>query len=493
MRTIPQTLLHYALCIIVSITCSGQEELARESPGSSTFPVQQKGTETRHAEKIAALKDGQYDLLMIGDSITHNFDRPEFKAVWDDFYAPRNAISLGYSGGRTENTLWNLANGELEGQSPKVVTLLIGTNNSDDANYPIVHNAEEIAAGTKSIVEFLRQRLPETKILLLRIFPRTNEYRRPDGTERGSAAKRFATNLRAGELVAALADDKHVFYLDLNHIFLQPDGSIDPQLMPDLLHPSPAGARKWAEAMEPLLSKLLGDEPRCATPSNNALIPVPKIEEDFYDWWKRHEAVLKIKDIIDPEIVLLGDSITHLWGGLPEWEGRAPGGAESFAKTFAGKRVLNLGYGYDRIQNVLWRLDHGEVEGLRPEHVVVNIGTNNLWPSHRARGNTVDEIADGVREIVLRLRAKLPDTQIILMGLFPRGERPDDRSRAKIAEINARLTALANEGGLTYIDLKDKLTEPGGTISKEVMGDFLHPGEKGYAIWGEALAKWIRE
>jgi lysophospholipase L1-like esterase len=294
-------------------------------------------------------------------------------------------------------------------------------------------------------------------------------------------------------LTAALADDKHVFYLDLNHVFLRPDGSIDPELMPDLLHPSPAGARKWAEAMEPLLSQLYGDAPRCATPSNNALIPVPKIEEDFYDWWKRHEAVLKFRDGIDPEIVLLGDSITHLWGGLPEWEGRAAGGAESFAETFAGKRVLNLGYGYDRIQNVLWRLDHGEVQGLRPRHVVVNIGTNNLWPSDRARGNTVEEITEGVREVVIRLRARLPDANIILMGLFPRGERPDDRSRAKIVEVNARLEALASEGSLTYIDLKNELTAPDGTISREVMSDFLHPGEKGYAIWGKALKKATSE
>jgi lysophospholipase L1-like esterase len=240
----------------------------QEKLNSATTPVPQPGMEERHAEKVALARQRRYDLLMIGDSITHNFDAPAYQAVWQRFYAPRNALNLGYSGARTENILWNLTHGELDNQSPKVVTLLIGTNNSDDANYPVVHTAEQIADGTAAIVGLLREWLPDTKILLLRIFPRTNLYRNPDGSERGSARQRFATNARAGELVASLADGKRVFYLDVNSIFLRADGSIDPQLMPDLLHPSPAGAFAWARAMEPQLAELFGDEPRDLKPAN---------------------------------------------------------------------------------------------------------------------------------------------------------------------------------------------------------------------------------
>ncbi len=460
---------------------------------SSTEPVPQKGAARRHAEKVEAIRTTKFDLLMIGDSITANFDKPEYAAVWEEFFAPRKAISLGYSGGRTENILWNLNNGELQGQSPKVATLLIGTNNSDDANYEDVDSAEEIFAGTKAIVELLRERLPDTKILLLRIFPRTNTYQHPDGSERGSAEKRFATNLRAGELAASLADGNDVFYLDVNHVFLKPDGTLDPDLMPDQLHPSPAGARAWAVAMEPLLASLMGDEARVSPPENSALVPLPKIENDFYDWWQRHEAVMEIKAPLDPEIVLLGDSITHLWGGLPEWEGREAGGERAFAKTFAGRRVLNLGYGYDRIQNVLWRIDHGELRGLRPKFVVLNIGTNNLWPSQKARGNSVEEIVEGIRAVILRLRATVPGAQIVLMGVFPRGEKPDDRSRAKIVAVNAQLAPLGSVPGITFLDIGDRLLQPDGTIARETMGDFLHPGESGYAIWGEALREVIGE
>jgi lysophospholipase L1-like esterase len=229
---------------------------------SATIPVPQSGMEARHAEKVALVRKHRYDLLMIGDSITHGFENPAFASVWQQFYAPRNALNLGYSGARTENILWNLTHGELDNQSPKVITLLIGTNNSDDANYLVVHTAKQIAAGTAAIVKLLREKAPDAKILLLRIFPRSIVYQGPDGSERGSAQRRTATNLQAGDLVASLADNDHVFYLDVNSVFLRPDGSIDPQLMPDLLHPSPAGALAWARAMEPQLAKLFGDTPR---------------------------------------------------------------------------------------------------------------------------------------------------------------------------------------------------------------------------------------
>ena len=200
---------------------------------------------------------------------------------------------------------------------------------------------------------------------------------------------------------------------------------------------------------------------------------------------------MSIKDELDPEIILLGDSITHLWGGLPEWTGRAAMGPKSFAKTFTGKRVLNLGYGYDRIQNVLWRLDHGEVRGLNPKHVVLNIGTNNLWPSKKAKGNSSEEIAEGIRAILIRLRSQLPSTKITLMGIFPRGQSSDDPSRKKVAEVNALLKPLAKEAGITFIDLGDQLVQPDGTISREMMPDFLHPAEPAYAIWGEALKEIV--
>ena len=114
-----------------------------------------QGCGDRHQQKCAAVAKEKFDLIMIGDSITHNFEKPEYQAVWNQFFAPRRALNLGYSGARTENILWNIQNGELDGQSPKVITLMIGTNNADAKNYPTHHDGRQIAGGIRAIVAAL--------------------------------------------------------------------------------------------------------------------------------------------------------------------------------------------------------------------------------------------------------------------------------------------------------------------------------------------------
>ncbi len=220
--------------------------------------------------------------------------------------------------------------------------------------------------------------------------------------------------------------------------------------------------------------------------TNSALIPVPKLERDSYDWDARHAAVLRIKETLDPEVVLIGDSITHFWGGTPK-SGQARGAA-AWQSTFGKYRTLNLGFGWDRIQNVLWRIDHGELDGLRPRVIVLHIGTNNTSETKNARKNTPEEIAEGIRAIVQRIRTKTPDTQVILMAVFPREQSPDHPRRQHISAINKLLAGFARETGITLLDLGPILLQSDGTISREIMSDFCHPTEKGYQIWGNALA-----
>ena len=222
------------------------------------------------------------------------------------------------------------------------------------------------------------------------------------------------------------------------------------------------------------------------SPTNTAIVPVGKLENDFYDFYKRHEAILKIKGQINPEIVLIGDSITHLWGGEPN-EPQGNRGAESWKSLFGERRVLNLGFGYDRTQNVLWRIDHGELDGLTPQTVVIHIGTNNFSGTKNARVNSPEEIAAGIQAVVECVRKKCSDTEIILMAIFPRGQAVDDPIRAKIADVNQRLSPLAKLPKVTLLDITEKLTEADGSITRETMSDFLHPAAKGYAIWAEAL------
>ena len=222
---------------------------------------------------------------------------------------------------------------------------------------------------------------------------------------------------------------------------------------------------------------------------NNATIPSARLEKDFYDWDQRHAAALVAKDKIQPEYVLIGDSITHLWAGEPN-EPKGNRGADSWKALF-GDRALNLGFGWDRTQNVLWRIEHGELDGLHPKAVVIHIGTNNLAGTVHARSNTPAEIAEAIKLIIERVRQKCPDTKIILMAIFPRGEKPTDPKRAQVAAINALIAPLGQQPGVTFCDITEKLIGQDGIISREMMGDFLHPAARGYAVWADALRELL--
>ncbi|MCR2808056.1 GDSL-type esterase/lipase family protein [Paenibacillus soyae] len=219
---------------------------------------------------------------------------------------------------------------------------------------------------------------------------------------------------------------------------------------------------------------------------NTAVIPVPKLEEDCYDWWERHEQVLREQDSIDPEVVLIGDSITHFWGGQPSTEG-IEGASESWNSVFAPFRVLNLGFGWDRTQNVLWRLDHGQMKGLSPRTVVILIGTNNTSETENARANEAEEIGEGLRAICDRVEALAPQAKIIIMAVFPREQYPDHPRRAIIAEINTYYAELARERQYHFVDIGPKLLESNGTLSEKTAPDFCHLTERGYHHWAEAL------
>jgi lysophospholipase L1-like esterase len=220
--------------------------------------------------------------------------------------------------------------------------------------------------------------------------------------------------------------------------------------------------------------------------TNTAAIPTFRLEDDFYDWEERHEKILEIQKSLDPEIVLIGDSITHLWGGLPV-DSHARG-ANAWSKTFGNRRVLNLGFGWDRTQNVLWRLEHGEMDGTNPKVVVINIGTNNLTTSNHARANTPTEIADAILLICERVYRKSPKSRIIVMGVFPRGFKPDDYYRTQVIELNGFLAKrLAGQSQITFLNISDQFVAPGAELSHDLMSDGVHPTEAGYEIWGKAL------
>lgn len=222
---------------------------------------------------------------------------------------------------------------------------------------------------------------------------------------------------------------------------------------------------------------------------NTAITPSEKLETDCYDWHERHQAVLAIKDCLNPDVVLIGDSITHFWGGEPS-DGHV-NGAKAWAKTFHGLSVLNLGFGWDRTQNVLWRLNHHELDGLNPKLVVIHIGSNNTSETENARSNTPDEVVAGIRAVCEEVHRLVPEAQIVLMAVMMREKQPDHPRRILINEINQRLQNLQHDKNRVLLDLKPDFLNSDETLRDDITSDFCHPNETGYAIWGSRLTPFL--
>jgi len=190
-----------------------------------------------HNRFLDRAKKGKVDLLFLGDSITQGWNENE---VWRRYYEPRNAANFGIGGDRTQHVLWRIQHHELDGIQPKVTVLMIGTNNASSST------PDEIAQGITAIVKEIRSRLPKTKILLLGVFPR--------GAKPLSVRERLKS---VNERIAKLNEPSHVTFLDISQAFLNPDGTISPDIMPDYLHLSRKGYRIWAESMEPTLWSML--------------------------------------------------------------------------------------------------------------------------------------------------------------------------------------------------------------------------------------------
>lgn len=230
-----------AVFFVTLVTSTQAQDTATEH--DAIKPVPREGNwMKRHESMNERVAMGNVDLVFIGDSITQGWEG-RGKAVWEEFYGSRNAVNLGIGGDRTRHVIWRLQNGNLEGIEPKLAVIMIGTNNSG-RNTP-----EEIADGVTAIVQLLREETPNTKILLLATFPRG---------EGADDAKR-KTNEASNEIVAKLAEDDHVTYLDIGPKFLAEDGSLSRDIMPDLLHLNEASYRIWAESIESKVAELLGE------------------------------------------------------------------------------------------------------------------------------------------------------------------------------------------------------------------------------------------
>ncbi len=198
----------------------------------------------RHEQKLKDIKARPIDLVFIGDSITEGWEKSGVP-VWDKYYGKRNAIALGFSGDRTENVLWRLQHGEVDGINPKLVVMMIGTNNTGFRR----EEPASTAKGVHKLLEELKTRLPNTKILLVSIFPRDHVP--------GTLLRNI--NDEINKIIATYADNKQVFYTDIGAKFLDAQGQLSTDIMPDLLHPNEKGYEIWASAIEPQVKQLMGE------------------------------------------------------------------------------------------------------------------------------------------------------------------------------------------------------------------------------------------
>ncbi len=230
--------------VICSVGLAGCASAKTHSAVTPTARTGEKWVD-RHESFTARAQQSDVDLIFIGNSITHGWERAG-KDVWDKYYNLRKAMNLGIGGDRTQHVLWRLNNGNIDGISPKAAVLMIGTNNSNGTD----NTANEIADGITAIVNVLGSKLPRTKVLILAVFPRGN-----------TPSPQREKNARASEIAAKLADGRMIHFMDIGAHFLEPDGTLTKDIMPDFLHLTPLGYQIWAIAIEGKLRELLGEQP----------------------------------------------------------------------------------------------------------------------------------------------------------------------------------------------------------------------------------------
>ena len=201
------------------------------------------------------------------------------------------------------------------------------------------------------------------------------------------------------------------------------------------------------------------------------LVPANKMDQK---WWKeRHEANKTRIAQGNVDFLLIGDSITHGWDGS----------GKAVQQYYYGDRnYVNMGFGGDQPQHVLWRLDDAPMDKIHPKAAMLLIGVNSLWGDWE---NCRENVALGIKACVDKLQKLYPDIKILVLDVFPAHEKANAPVRSRISGTNALLPELfKNYKNVTLMDLSHLWLDKDGNIPKELMKDFVHPGEYGYKLWG---------
>ena len=226
---------------------------------------------------------------------------------------------------------------------------------------------------------------------------------------------------------------------------------------------------------------LRADDAKAAKPAivpNPAHDPTKPVPGGVRWFGRNHAKYVQQTQSMKIDLCFLGDSITAMWPG------------NLFGKYYGKYKVVNFGVGGDRTENVLWRLENGELKGQSPKVIVLMIGTNNLG------FNTVDEVALGVETVVKNLQGKFPKTKILVLGILPKlgsPQEPTEKMLEKIVKVNA-ITAKLDDGKMIrYVDFGPKFLDKDGKIQGGILADGVHLTGKGYEIWAASISELLAE
>lgn len=401
-------------------------------------------------------------ILVYGTSIAQGACASRPGMAWTSILGrklDRPLINLAFSGnGRLEEELIDL----LLEVDPKIYILDCLPNLWNAQTYDDAELSKRILRSVRS----LKEAKPHTPILLVEHAGYT------DGLAMPAREKAYS---RVNDLQEkAFAQLKAEGYTDLHYLTYEEIG-LGLDAMVDGTHPNDLGMMQYARAYEKKLRQIL-DEPLGQASTTQACIQYR--EPDNYDWENRHRDILKMNRENPPKTVFLANSIVHFWGGLPRT--KLVREEDSWENTFTPMGVRNFAYGWDRIENVLWRVYHDELDGFEAENILLMIGTNNLHL------NSDEEILEGLDLLIKAIQIRQPKARLRLMGLLPRRAY-----EARIASLNLTLSQLAADNHIDYADIGNIFLLENLNIDESLFSDGLHPNAAGYVKMREAILPFL--
>lgn len=372
----------------------------------------------------------------------------------------RPLLNLAFSGnGRLEKEIIELI-GEIDA---RIFILDCLPNLTNSETFP----EEQLKNRIFESVQYLRNKHPATPILLVEHAGYSDGLIMP---ERGEAFQRVNQIQKRTYSKLMKNGIEHLYYLSNEELNLSFDDTVDGT------HPNDLGMQHYAEAYERKLRIIL-NEPKGTVSTTQ---PCTQYREpDKYDWEGRHRDIITMNRENPPKSIILANSIVHFWGGLPKSEIQVE--EETWENIFTPMNIRNFAYGWDRIENVLWRIHHDELDGFPAEKIMVMIGTNNLHL------NTDDEIIEGLRLLIEGIRNRQAAAKIVLMGILPRRNY-----EARIFNLNLEIAQLAAGLQVMYNDIGSIFMGSNNKINESLFSDGLHPNKAGYLMMRDALLPIIK-